>query len=187
MSKVSEGKNRIMDDLSKRFAAGDEAAFEEIIKQYSRRIYELCYRILRDEEEARDMAQEVFVRVYEKRQKFGGRSALYTWIYRIATNMCLTRLKKLRIKTVPLEAVEGVLEAGEVQSEPADCDLERAVRDAMKALPPKQRAVFSMRFFDKMSFKEIAQATGTTVGAAKANHHHAVRHLRSMLGEGGEN
>jgi RNA polymerase sigma-70 factor (ECF subfamily) len=175
-----------MDDLSTRFAQGDETVFEEVVNRYSRRVYELCYRILRNEEEARDMAQEVFVRVYEKRGKFGGRSALYTWIYRIATNMCLTRLKKFKVQTVPLDAVEGTLEADQGGGDPDYSRLEREVSAAMAQLPPRQRAVFAMRFFDKMSVKEIAQATGTTTGAVKANYHHAVRHLKEILGEGGD-
>jgi RNA polymerase sigma-70 factor (ECF subfamily) len=100
--------------------------------------------------------------------------------------MCLTRLKKARIQTVPLDAVEGVLEAKEDVGYPDFRDLERAVANAMVKLPPRQRAVFAMRFFDKMSVKEIAEATGTTTGAVKANFHHAVRHLKEILGEGGE-
>ena len=186
MSKYLEGKNRIMDELSSRFAGGDETVFEEIVNRYSRRVYQLCYRILRNQEEAQDMAQEVFVRVYEKRGKFRGRSALYTWIYRIATNMCLTRLKKTRIQTVPLEAVEATLEAKPDDTGPDYSRLEASVREAMAELPPRQRAVFAMRFFDKLSFKEVAEASGTTVGAAKANYHHAVKHLKNILGEGGE-
>ena len=175
-----------MDELSSRFAGGDEKVFDDIVNKYSRRVYELCYRILRDQEEAQDMAQEVFVRVYEKRDKFGGRSSLYTWIYRIATNMCLTRLKKTRIQTVPLETVEATLEAKPDSAGPDYSRLEAAVSEAMAGLPPRQRAVFAMRFFDKMSFKEVAEASGTTVGAAKANYHHAVKYLRDVLGEGGD-
>jgi len=175
-----------MDDLSTRFASGDDAVFDEVVTRYSRRVYELCYRILRNEEEARDMAQEVFVRVFEKRGKFGGRSALYTWIYRIATNMCLTEIKKNKIQTVPMEAVEATLEAKPDSDGPDYSGLEAAVSNAMAGLPPRQRAVFAMRFFDKMSLKEVAEASGTSVGAVKANYHHAVRHLRSILSEGGE-
>jgi len=175
-----------MDELSTRFSSGDDTVFDEVVNRYSRKVYELCYRILRNEEEARDMAQDVFVRVFEKRGKFGGRSALYTWIYRIATNMCLTQLKKNRVHTVPLEAVEGTLEANPDSGGPDYSGLEAAVSNAMAGLPPRQRAVFAMRFFDKMSLKEIAEASGTSVGAVKANYHHAVRRLRSILGEGGE-
>jgi RNA polymerase sigma-70 factor (ECF subfamily) len=100
--------------------------------------------------------------------------------------MCLTQLKKLKVQTVPLDAVEGVLEAKEGGRDPDYSRLERAVSDAMDRLPPRQRAVFAMRFFDKMSVKEIAEATGTTTGAVKANYHHAVRRLKEILGEGGE-
>ena len=75
-----------MDDLGKRFADGDEEAFNEVVEQYSGKIYGLCYRILRDREEAKDMTQEVWVRIYSKRKSFRGKSSLYTWFYRIALN-----------------------------------------------------------------------------------------------------
>ena len=96
-----------MSDLGKRLADGDDRAFTEVVEQYSRKVYALCYRILRDQEEARDMAQDVFVKVYAKRRSFGGRSQVYTWIYRIAVNLCLSALKRRRMPTVPLEDVEA--------------------------------------------------------------------------------
>jgi RNA polymerase sigma factor (sigma-70 family) len=175
-----------MTDLGQRLASGDEDAFTEVVKQYSRKVYALCYRTLRDEEEAKDMAQEVFVRIYTKRGTFKGRSSLYTWIYRIALNMCFTHLKKRRTGMVPLEDVEHTLSAREADDPGSSVELEARLAVAVKSLSPKQRAVFSMRFYDRMTYKEIADATGTTVGAAKANHHFAVEHLRKILGEGDE-
>jgi RNA polymerase sigma-70 factor (ECF subfamily) len=175
-----------MTDLGQRLAGGDEDAFTEVVKQYSRKVYALCYRTLRDEEEAKDMAQEVFVRIYTKRGSFKGRSSLYTWIYRIALNMCLTHLKKRRPGMVPLEDVERTLSAREADGPDGSAELEARLAVALKSLSPKQRAVFSMRFYDRMTYREIAEATGTTTGAAKANHHFAVKHLRKILGEGDE-
>jgi RNA polymerase sigma-70 factor (ECF subfamily) len=175
-----------MDELSLRFRNGDQAAFDDVVSRYSRKVYELCYRILRNEEEARDMAQEVFVKVYLKRGSFKGKSALYTWIYRIATNMCINSLKKRRFQTVPLDSVEWALEGKQDCGAPDYGELERALSSALANLPPRQRAVFSMRFFEKMPVKEIAEALGTSVGAVKANYHHAVKRLRSILGEGGD-
>jgi RNA polymerase sigma-70 factor (ECF subfamily) len=160
-----------MTDLGQRLASGDEDAFTEVVKQYSRKVYALCYRTLRDEEEAKDMAQEVFVRIYTKRGSFKGRSSLYTWIYRIALNMCFTHLKKRRVGTVPLEDVERTLSAPEADGPGGRAELEARLAAAVKNLSPRQRAVFSMRFYDRMTYKEIAEASGTTTGAAKANHH----------------
>lgn len=175
-----------MTDLGQRLASGDEDAFTEVVKQYSRRVYALCYRTLRDEEEAKDMAQEVFVRIYAKRDSFKGRSSLYTWIYRIALNMCLTHLKKRRAVMVPLEDVERTLSIRDAGGPGGNVDLEARLAAALKSLSPKQRAVFSMRFYDRMTYKEIAEVAGTTTGAAKANHHFAVEHLRKILGEADE-
>jgi RNA polymerase sigma factor (sigma-70 family) len=175
-----------MSDLAERFAGGDADAFTQVVESYSQKVYALCYRILRDPEEAKDMAQEVFVRVYSKRKSFQGRSSLYTWIYRIAFNMCLSHLKRRRPPLVPLDRVESRLVAEETGNGAGYAQLERQLAAALESLPPRQRAVFAMRFHDKMSFKEIAEATGTSMGAAKANHHFAVQHLRRILGQVGE-
>jgi RNA polymerase sigma factor (sigma-70 family) len=170
-----------MSDLEGRFARGDEEAFNETVERYSRKVYGLCYRILRNEEDARDMVQEVFVRVYLKRKSFKGKSSLYTWLYRIAMNMCFSHIKKRKAQTVPLEQVEGILEAKTETETGTTIGLQVLLSKALGSLPPKQRAVFSMRFYDKMSYKEIADAMGTSVGAAKANHHFAVERLRDLL------
>jgi RNA polymerase sigma factor (sigma-70 family) len=175
-----------MNDLGRRLADGDEGAFKEAVEEYSRRIYALCYRVLRDEEDAKDMTQEVFVRVYSKRGSFKGKSSLYTWIYKIALNMCLTYLKKHKAKMIPLDDVESFLEAREDAACDGSLELRRLVTAALGSLPPKQRAVFSLRFYDGMPFKDIAEVMGTSVGAAKANHHFALERLRTLLGGGRE-
>jgi RNA polymerase sigma-70 factor (ECF subfamily) len=170
-----------MSDLGQRLASEDEDAFNEVVERFSGKVYAICYRVLRDEEEAKDLTQEVFVRVYLKRKSFKGKSSLYTWLYRIALNMCFSHLKKRKAHTVPIHEVEGVLAARPNDATDGRIALERALAGALEGLPPKQRAVFSLRFYDKMSFKEIAESMGTSVGAAKANHHFAVAHLRELL------
>lgn len=172
------------DDLGKRLAEGGEDAFDEVVERYSRKVFALCYRLLRDEEDARDMAQEVFVRIYTKRRSFKAASQLYTWIYRIAVNMCFSALKRRKPGSVALEDVEAVLVAKEPDDSDSPEHLRALVAGALENLPPKQKSVFAMRFYDKMAFAEIAAAMGTSVGAAKANFHFAVERLRSILGEG---
>lgn len=175
-----------MDDLGKRFADGDDDAFSEVIRQYSRRVFALCYRLLRNEEDARDMAQEVFVRVHGKRTSFQARSGLYTWIYRIALNLCFSEIKRRKTQplsaAVPLDGIEeqAAAAAGDAGEPPAR--LEALLAGALDGLPPRQRSVFAMRFYDKMTYAEIAEASGTSVGAAKASFHFAVERLRSILG-----
>ena len=179
-----------MDDLGKRFAEGDEDAFGEVIRQHSRKVFGLCYRILRNEEDARDMVQEVFVRVYGKRTSFKARSSLYTWIYRIALNLCFSELKRRKTQpmasAIPLEGLQD--RAAERLDEPSESParLEALLARALDSLPPKQRSVFAMRFYDRMTYAEIAEAAGTSVGAAKANFHFAVERLRSVVGAGNE-
>jgi len=171
-----------MDDLGRRLAEGDDEAFTEVVGRYAKRVYALCYRLLRNEEEARDMAQEVFVKIYLKRKSFKGSSQVYTWIYRIALNMCFSALKARKAVTVPLEEVEGFL-AADPQREDPTAELEALVAKALEHLPPKQRGVFVMRFYDKLAFADIAEAMGTSQGAARANFHFAVERLRRVLGE----
>ena len=177
-----ERKKDEMSDLARRLADGREDAFDETVERYSRKVYGLCYRILRDEEEAKDMTQEVFLKVYLKRKSFKGKSSLYTWIYRICLNMCLSHLKKRKVQAVPLDRVEGQLQAKTAVGTDHG-HLERLLSGALDKLPPRQRAVFTMRFYEKMTFKEISEALGTSVGAAKANHHFAVEHLRQIFKE----
>lgn len=182
MSKLAEWKDG-MDDLGRRLAEGSDEAFTEVVGQYSKRVYALCYRMLRNEEEARDMAQEVFVKVYLGRKSFKARSQVFTWIYRIALNMCLSVLKRRRPVMVPLADVEARLAAKDAPGEGSIAELRGLVTGALEHLPPKQRAVFVMRFYDKLAFADIAGAMGTSVGAAKANFHFAVERLRQVLGE----
>lgn len=174
----------MIDDLGRRLAEGSEDAFDEVVERYSRKVFALCYRLLRNQEDARDMAQEVFVRIYAKRRSFKAASQLYTWIYRIAANMCFSELKRRKPGSVPLEDVEAVLAAKESDDPDSRERLQALVAGALENLPPKQKSVFIMRFYDKMAFAEIAEAAGTSVGTAKANFHFAVERLRSILQEG---
>ncbi len=175
-----------MDELGRRLAEGDEEAFTEVVERFSRQVFALCYRVLRDTEEAKDMVQEVFTRVYLKRESFKGRASVYTWIYRIALNLCFTHLKRRKAETIPIEDVAYRLA---VDADGPDSRLEELrgiVGRMIEALPPRQRMVFVLRFYEKMSFKEIAEVMKTSVGSAKASYHFAIKHLRQLV-SGGEN
>ncbi len=174
-----------MNELGRRLAKGDEDAFTQIVERFSRQVFAVCFRILRDTEEAKDMVQEVFTRVYVKRKSFKGHSSVYTWIYRIAVNLCLSQIKRTRVQTVPLDDVAYRLASRTSLPDTKSQMLKDVIAKLIEALPPKQRAVFILRFYERLSFKEIAEVTGTSIGAAKANYHFAVEHLR-RLAQGGE-
>jgi RNA polymerase sigma-70 factor (ECF subfamily) len=171
-------------DLLRRLKAGDERAFEELVSLYRERVYRVAWRILRDDEGAEDAAQEAFIKVFRHIGRFEGRSSLYTWIYRITVNIALNKLKRDRFRRmIPL---------GEIPRR--DCrvstDPERAVlsaevaeriEEAVRSLPERQRAVFTLRFYEELSHREIADIVGCSEGTSKANYFHAIRKLRTLL------
>lgn len=136
-----------------------------------------------DHDDADDLVQDVFIKVWNNIHKFREDSSLYTWIYRIATNECLNFLKKKRNKFfLPIHDVanelSGKLDQGaHISGEEIQVKLQKA----LLKLPDKQRIVFNMKYFDEMKFNEIAEITNTSVGALKASYHLAVKKIEKFL------
>jgi RNA polymerase sigma-70 factor (ECF subfamily) len=164
---------------------GHPEAFELIVARHQRSIYQVCYRFLGNHEDARDLAQDVFLRAYRGLRRFRGQSSLSTWLYRIAINVSLNRVSSkapLATATQPLDARDFV----DHQSELAPDRLlreERAtrVRQAIARLPRKQRLALILRMYHGMSHQEIADVLGSSVGAVKANFFHALGNLKKQL------
>jgi RNA polymerase sigma-70 factor, ECF subfamily len=173
-------------ELVQRLKAGDEKAFEELVGTYRERLYRVAWRILRDDESAEDATQEAFIKVYRHIARFQERSSLYTWMYRITMNIALNKLKRDRFrKMVPLG--DMIREDKSPRSDPArmtmGSEVVERVREAVETLPDKQRAVFTLKFYEGLSHKEIADVVGCSEGTSKANYFHAVRKLRKLLGD----
>jgi RNA polymerase sigma-70 factor (ECF subfamily) len=173
-------------ELVERLKAGDEAAFEELVKAYRERLYRVAWRILRDDESAEDAAQEAFIKVHRHVARFEERSSLYTWMYRITVNIALNKLKRDKFRNmVPLGDI--IREDRSPRSDPERAALGSEVvdrvRQAVETLPDKQRAVFTLKFYEGLSHKEIAEVVGCSEGTSKANYFHAVRKLRKQLGD----
>lgn len=136
-----------------------------------------------DHDDADDLVQEVFVKVYNNIGKFREDSQLYTWIYRIATNECLTFLnRKKRRSFLPIGDVEAELQSKLDHSSYIDGDaVQLKLQKALLKLPHKQRMVFNMKYFDDMKYEDIADITETSVGALKASYHHAVKKIEEFL------
>ncbi len=137
-----------------------------------------------DHDDADDITQEVFIKVYRSIHNFREDSQLFTWIYRIATNECLSFLqrKRRRFGFMPAGNVSGELMAKIDNSPYIEGDeIQRKLRKAVLVLPDKQRAVFNMKYFDDLSYEEISEITNTSVGALKASFHHAVKKIEEFL------
>jgi RNA polymerase sigma-70 factor (ECF subfamily) len=142
----------------------------------------VCYRFVGNHEDASDLAQEAFIRAYRSLGGFRGQSAVSTWLYRIAVNLCLNRVSA---KASSLEH-RPYREQIDPRIETADAALVRAeraaeVRAAIARLPKKQRATLVLRVYHELPHQEIAAILGTSVGAAKANFFHALANLKRLL------
>ena len=162
--------------------AGHREAFDIIVERHQRQVYQVCFRFLNNHEDASDMAQDVFVRAYRGLRGFKGESALGTWLYRIAVNVCLNRVGGKSPQFEPLDRVERA----DARGEPADEAVlrrERAedVRAAIARLPRKQRATLILRVYHDLPHDQIAEILGSSVGAVKANFFHALANLKRML------
>ena len=157
--------------------------FNLLVREYQERIYWHIRKMVIDHDDSDDLVQEVFIKVWKNIDKFRADAQLYTWIYRIATNECLTFLdKKKRRYFLPIGDVEGELLKKMDNSPHVDGDeIQMKLQKALLKLPNKQRLVFNMKYFDDMKYEDIAEITGTSVGALKASYHHAVKKIEENI------
>ncbi|MEM8524745.1 MAG: sigma-70 family RNA polymerase sigma factor [Bacteroidota bacterium] len=162
-----------------------ERGFRLLMSKYQERLYWQVRRLVTEHEDANDVIQNVFVKVYRSIGNFEGKSKLYTWLYRIATNEAITFLnKKKRRQTSSIDEEEIDLANRLKADHYFDGDAAQLrLQQALVRLPEKQRLVFNMRYFDEMSYKEISASLSTSVGALKASYHHAVKKVEAFLKE----
>lgn len=165
-----------------RARAGDAKAFETLVKLHQKPVYGLAMRMLRDHDDADDIAQRTFLRAWDYLTDFEGRCAFRSWLFRICMNLCRNHHRD-RAKFVdtanPPDLVEEAVGAERLERE----EILEKVRDAVSTLPPKQRATVEMRIYQGLAFKEIAAALETTENASKVNFHLAVKNLKKRIGE----
>ncbi len=162
--------------------SGEAEPFDELVRRHSVKIHDLCYKILHNYDDARDMAQETFIKAYRKIKKFDGRSKFSTWLYRIAVNNCLNYLKKQR----PTEEIyEEMMSSG--KDDPVERYRNKKLREmiynAVQQLPTVQRAVFTLRTLEDMSYQEVSEILKKPISTVKVNHHLAVKNLRNYMKE----
>jgi RNA polymerase sigma-70 factor, ECF subfamily len=160
--------------------------FNLLVREYQERIYWHIRKMVIDHDDSDDLVQEVFIKVWKNIDKFRSDAKLFTWIYKIATNECLTYLaKKKRRFFLPIGDVENELST-KIDTNTGDTgdEIQLKLQKALLKLPDKQRLVFNMKYFDEMKYDEIAAITETSVGALKASYHHAVKKIEEILNHG---
>jgi RNA polymerase sigma-70 factor, ECF subfamily len=162
-----------------------EQAFRGILKAYKERIYFQIRKIVIDHDDADDVTQEAFIKIWKNLDKFRGDSKLYTWLYRITTNEALTFLqKKRRDRSVSMDDNEMLLNTFESSKSDTYLDgeeIEMKLQKAILQLTDKQRIVFNLKYFEDLKYEEISEITETTVGGLKATYHFAVKKIEEFL------
>jgi len=182
-------EERVLIEKSK---AGDVAAFEELISSYQKKIFNLAYRMLGNINDADDLAQETFIRVFKSISNFKGESSFSTWIYRIATNVCLDELRKRKNKKAVSLDDEIKVDDGEIKRQiesdsplPDEIaereELRLLVKHAISDLPEEQRLIISLRDIQGLSYDEIAQVLDCPSGTVKSRINRARQALKKIL------
>jgi RNA polymerase sigma-70 factor (ECF subfamily) len=179
-------------ELVERARAGDRDSFRELVERYQRKIAGLALGILRSRDDALDVAQETFTRAYQNLDRFQGDAAFYTWLYRIAVNLCLDQQR--RDAKQPLVALEPDERGGGAPAAPSDgprpdqpferardAEIAERVRGAIRELTPDHRAVILLREVEGLSYAEISEVLDCPKGTVMSRLHYARRQLQARL------
>ncbi len=165
-----------------------ERGFRQMMAQYRERLYWHIRRLVLIHEDADDVLQNTFIKIYRGILQFEGKSKLYTWLYRIATNEALTHLQsRARHASASLDDA-GSLAAGRLQADPwFDGDaLQIRLQQAIAQLPEKQRIVFNLRYYEELPYEKMSTLLNTSVGGLKASFHHATKKIEAAFREAGD-
>lgn len=160
-----------------------EKAFESIIKKYQEKLYWHIRRLVVDHEDANDVLQNMFIKVWKSLENFREESQLFTWLYRIATNESLTFIAREKKKHAISLDQEDQIYANKLRGDSHfDANkLEWKLQLAIQSLPEKQKLVFNLRYYDELPYEEMSKILDTSVGALKASYHHAAKKIEEFI------
>jgi len=171
--------------LITRFQHGEDEAFDRLMAAHMDKVYALAWGVLQDREEAKDAAQEVFIKLYRALRKFPPSDNLSAWLYRVCLNHCIDRRRRMKRPRVDLTDDDWERLQGSERDDPElrayQSETGRIIRNAVETLPERQRLVFVLRHYNLLSIDEISKAIGCTSGAVKAHLSRATANLRNRL------
>ena len=160
-----------------------EQAFKLLVKDYHQRVYWQIRRMVLIHEDADDIAQNVFIKIYQNLNSFKNESKLSTWIFRITYNETINFIHKIaKEQNVSFEDYSmNIADDLSTDEYYTGDEIELKLQKAIASLPEKQRVVFMMKYYDEMKYEQISEISGTSVGALKASYHHAVTKIKEFL------
>ncbi|MEE8441235.1 MAG: RNA polymerase sigma factor [Spirochaetia bacterium] len=165
-----------------RAKAGERDAFSVLIRHNIRRVYRAAYAVMRNRDDADDIAQETFVRAYQSISRFDETRPLFPWLYRIARNLCLNRIERVTERETELPEFDYLPDAAAGPEESAIAAEERTrVRNAVGRLPDQHRQIIQLSHFQECSYREIADILDVPIGTVMSRLHNARRKLRELL------
>jgi RNA polymerase sigma-70 factor (ECF subfamily) len=182
--------------LVERAQKGDRDAFRELVEMYQRKVYSICYGMLKNPDDSLDVSQEVFVKVYRNIDKFNQQSSFYTWLYRITVNMCIDHIRKnQRVKKVEYD--DGISREGDASEDymlPSKLglnpdkvygrkELREKMLEALESLSEKHRTILIMREIDGLSYEEIADVLNISKGTVMSRLFHARKYFQDAIAE----
>lgn len=182
-----ENRKFVIDDDEKLiadFKAGDKKSFNKIVLKYQKMVYNITRKMVINHDDADEITQNVFIKLYKTLNKFKGESKLSTYLYRISINMSLNYLKKRKLIQNKFNTSideKEIFDRTDALKKIETNEKENFIRKAIENLPPQQRTVFILRFYENLSYEEISEILGTSIGGLKANFYHATKNLKSFF------
>ena len=172
--------------LISRCQQGDQEALKEIFNQYHQKLYRIAYGVVRHREEALDIVQEVFIKLFRSIHQFKGKSRFYTYLYRMTMNTAIDHTRKMKkVPPLSMDEEEGFQLSDDADKRPDRIldhkELEARVKWAMDQLPPDQRATLIFREVEGLSYQEIAEATGCSIGTVMSRLHYGRKKVQELL------
>jgi len=184
-------------DLVEAAQEGDREAFRELVEKYQRKVYSICYGMLKNADDSLDVSQEVFVKVYRYLEKFNKKSSFYTWLYRITVNMCIDHIRKNK-RVTEVEYDDRISRDGDTVAEDhilpsklglnpdkvyARQELREKMLEALDTLSEKHRTILILREVDGLSYEEIADVLNVSKGTVMSRLYHARRYFQDAIAE----
>ncbi len=179
---LSEEEKHIIDEF---VSTGSDRAATAFVRMYQKFVYATSLRFLNSYDDADDITQEVFIRALDNLHKFKAQSSLKTWLYRITVNTCINFKRKRSIFSVFTRSDNDISEMNGNFNNPEQLlvgkESEEKFLKALSSLPEKQRETFALRYFDDLTYEEISDLLGTSVGGLKANYFQAIKKLQAIM------
>lgn len=173
-------------DLITEFKEGNQEAFNTLVRKYQKKVYWIARKMLGNHEDADDVVQDVFVKVYRSLNSFRHDSSFYTWLYRITVNFSISAIRRKKIVDwIKFDDVFPTLKKNDAENNPhfglENKEMNTLIEKAIEKLPVKQKQVFILRYYNELPYEEISKILGTSVGGLKANYFHALKNIKKYL------